>query len=264
MHTDRANGIIVPLLEPHPFGVAMLTRAHRNGELEYQWWGNATNNVMQKMQPGWISHDDGKDSQPHVYYGDTRRKPEDGPYLGHTGTPMTQRDVVAHSFQLTPSGRLPAVVLKATDEDYRVWWTMKPIKAHTTNKRKNHGGMTSTTNNTQHESTKHKIPGEATNNTQHESSKRKKPGEATDAIQLEHDKRRAPDVTVGSVCREATKRKKPDGVIPCNPDDTERADKRPRATPRIEIEIDDEVGNRMSGKRGSRKRQAWNRHDQDA
>ena len=119
--------IIVPLLQPYPFGVAKLTRAHANGDIEYQWWGNDTDNIGKPYNPGWLS-DKGKNGERSLYYQQERRDDNHLPYVGHEDLPMTQKDIVVHSFKLAKSGKLPMVVLKAIDEDYRIWWTKKPIE----------------------------------------------------------------------------------------------------------------------------------------
>jgi hypothetical protein len=199
--------IIVPLLDL-PFGVAQLSKSHRDGSVEYQWWGNSTYNVHQPFYPGWISGVN-MGGQPIIYYRDQKRKPEDQPYHGHIDTPMTQRDIVAHSFEMTGAGKLPAVILKATDEDYRVKWTLKtdsatldtkarkPVKNRKggTKPRKPRKQAQEVPNNTQleppYDDQKANQPGpKATNNTQleppYDDQKANQPGtKATNNTQLE-------------------------------------------------------------------------------
>ena len=118
--------IIIPLLQPYPFGVARLTKAHRDGAIDYQWWGNASNTTTGTYRPGWIKGDS-KSGKQLIYYADAKREATHAPYYGQTEMPMTQKDIVVHSFELTRSHKMPIVVLKAIDQDYRVWWTMKPL-----------------------------------------------------------------------------------------------------------------------------------------
>ena len=66
-----------------------------------------------------------------VYYQQEPKKAEHIPFMGQEALPMTQKDIVVHSFELTKSKKLPMVVLKAVDEDYRIWWTMKPEELRT-------------------------------------------------------------------------------------------------------------------------------------
>jgi hypothetical protein len=184
--------IVVPLLQPHPFGVAMLTNAKQDGSIEYQWWGNNAKkastafSITQTYSPGWIRNS--TSSRPTVYYGKEKENDNDIPYMGHEETPMTQRDIVVHSFELTASERLPAVILKATDEDYRVWWTMRPeeiAKAATTSQNPDSlnaikGHSTSARNNTRHENhgrmNLNKGETNARNNTRHEAPVNKSEG----------------------------------------------------------------------------------------
>jgi hypothetical protein len=166
--------IIVPFLPPHPFGVAVLTKAFKDGNIEYQWWGNAADNIRQPQEPGWTSSRSGRVED--VYYQQEARDPGDEPYAGHLQVPMTQTNIVVHSFELTKNGKLPMVVLKAVDEDYRVWWTMKidelPMRANTISVA---AQQPKATNSTRHEITLgnpgrrgNQIKAKAANSTRHE------------------------------------------------------------------------------------------------
>jgi hypothetical protein len=77
------------------------------------------------FKPGWVETN-AMGEYVRVYYDHSKNRAEDVPFMGHMDVPITQLDIVAHSFELTASERLPAIVLKATDEDYRVWWSMIP------------------------------------------------------------------------------------------------------------------------------------------
>jgi hypothetical protein len=81
--------------------------------------------------------------------------------MGHLELPMKQKDIVIHSFELAGSGKLPMVVLKAVDEDYRIWWTMQPIEIPLREEAKK-----KETDNAEGDTTK-KRP-RAANNTRHE------------------------------------------------------------------------------------------------
>jgi hypothetical protein len=146
--------IIVPLLHPHPFGVAKITKANRDGTIEYQWWANEQENIRSTIQPGWIAGTT-KSGETRVYYSPEPRDPVHAPYLGHMDLPMTQKDIVVHSFELTGSMKLPMVVLKAVDEDYRIWWTMGPVDGDVPDSIRHESGTTKragTSNGSRHES----------------------------------------------------------------------------------------------------------------
>jgi hypothetical protein len=75
--------------------------------------------------------------------------------MGNIDVPMSQTNIVVHSFELTKNHKVPMVVLKAIDEDYRVWWTMDPRKLTKPEAAK-------ATNNTQHEDEKSRSNEKAT------------------------------------------------------------------------------------------------------
>lgn len=117
--------VIVPLLQPHPFGIAKIISCTTDGDLELQWLGNNTDNTNGKFLPGWTPprtlkpyFAPGSKSQHHVPYLTSR----DGIY-------MNQRDVLMHGFELTDSKQLPAPLLRAIGKHPEVWWTPTPEPA---------------------------------------------------------------------------------------------------------------------------------------
>jgi hypothetical protein len=158
--------IIVPLLFPHPFGVAKLTNANRDGTIEYQWWGNESEDIRKSLQPGWIAGQD-SNSNPLIYYHHQPKVPGHAPYTGHVDLPMTQKDIVVHLFELSKTQKLAMVVLKAIDEDYRIWWTMGTVEKP--EKRK-----TRVPNGIRHETTAVQET-DAPNGTRHETTTSKRP-----------------------------------------------------------------------------------------
>jgi hypothetical protein len=124
--------IIVPLLPPHPFGVAKLVKANRDGSIEYQWLGNEREDIRGTLQPGWVSGHD-KNANALVYYSAEPKTEDHPPYMGNRDLPLHQKDIVVHSFELTGLQKVPMVVLRAIDEDYRIWWTMGPVETSALN-----------------------------------------------------------------------------------------------------------------------------------
>jgi hypothetical protein len=174
--------IIVPLLFPHAFGVAKLTNANRDGTIEYQWWGNESEDIRKSLQPGWTAGQD-SNSNPLVYYHHQPKAPGHAPYTGHVDLPMTQKDIVVHSFELSKTQKLAMVVLKAIDEDYRIWWTMGPVEKPEKRKTRVPNGIRHETtavqeaeapNGIRHETTSVQ-EAEAANSTRHETTASKRP-----------------------------------------------------------------------------------------
>ena len=191
--------IIVPLMKPYPFGVAKILKTGKDGAIQYQWWGNDTNNVTKAFMPGWISKI-GSDGDPWIYYQMDKKEPNHAPYIGHEDLPMKQKDIVVHSFELARSGKLPMVVLKAIDEDYCIWWTRLKLSAIVSKGAR-------ATNNTPHEHARE---------AGHEEEKDRASGTRT-ANNTPHEHE--------DVDREGGGRHKKD---PREPDDVRRRNKRPR------------------------------------
>ena len=111
---------IFGLMGAYPYGVGR--RIERgsilNGEdptdIEFQWYGNPSYNMEQAIQPGWIpkAQDKVDNVQPgKVRYTDQPSAAHPTPYRGkHASVTLGMRDVIIHSFRLTPSGRIPAGV----------------------------------------------------------------------------------------------------------------------------------------------------------
>lgn len=107
--------IAVPLQGGHGFGVGRVVEAKVNGDVLYRWWGNASNNPEGVFQPGWTT-----EKGQRQYYGKKQKQPSHKPYLGHVDVPIKQRDIIVHSFTLTPQGRLPKNVLELIRGDFRL------------------------------------------------------------------------------------------------------------------------------------------------
>ena len=96
------------------FGIGCVTGAAVDGSVEYQWWGNASNNPEGVFQPGWTTA-----KGQRLYY--TRKPKAAGhkPYLGHEQVPLKQRDIIVHDFTLDAQGRLPLEVREVIEKDVR-------------------------------------------------------------------------------------------------------------------------------------------------
>jgi hypothetical protein len=117
-----ANGslVVVPLLEPYPFGIAMLLRCNEEGDMRLQWMGNPLNSTNGTYELGWKTT---KGSRATIYYGPTASKATHIPYTTDMDElNMNQRDVLIHDFELTNSGRLPAPLLRAIARHPNIWW----------------------------------------------------------------------------------------------------------------------------------------------
>ena len=112
---EKDDFIVLPLQPPFDYGVAKITATHTNGSVDYQWWGNATNNNAGIFKPGWL-----RSKHPSVYYSSRKLHPKHATYMGQHDIPIKQRDIVVHSFQLTATGRLPQNVIRALAEDKRI------------------------------------------------------------------------------------------------------------------------------------------------
>ena len=118
-----ANGslVVVPLLEPYPFGIALLLDCDENGDMELQWMGNASDSVTGTYEPGWKASTTRAHTAP--YYSPTAKKSTHVPYTtAQDDLHMNQRDVLIHDFKLTTKGFLPAPLLRAIARHPYVWW----------------------------------------------------------------------------------------------------------------------------------------------
>jgi hypothetical protein len=107
--------IIVPLQKPFYFGVGKTTSTIANGNLDYQWLGNLSNNNQGPFQLGWK-----RTSYPQIYYADKPKHHTHKPYMGSDEISIMQKDLILHGFTLTATNRLPAAVRRALDNDIRV------------------------------------------------------------------------------------------------------------------------------------------------
>lgn len=115
--------VMVPLEKPYPFGIAHVLNTGENGDLLLQWMGNAHDSVYGVYHKGWKTETD------KTYYASTPRKLEDVPYTtGHDKITLNQRDILMHDFELTPSDKLPRVLLRVIAEHPNVWWDPKTPK----------------------------------------------------------------------------------------------------------------------------------------
>jgi hypothetical protein len=110
--------VVVPLLEPYPFGIARVLRCDEDGELELQWLSNPGNKPAGTYKPGW------QPPRGEPYYADQPKAKSHKPYTTHMDDiVLNQRDVIIHSFELTGSQRLPQPLLRAIARHEDVWWT---------------------------------------------------------------------------------------------------------------------------------------------
>ena len=117
---DIGSLVIVPLKEPHPFGVAKLLECETDGSMTLQWMGNAADATNGVFEPGWRKSTRGGST---IYYATTSAKDNHTPYTTDMdGLHMNQRDVIIHSFELTGKGLLPAPLLRAIARHPYVWW----------------------------------------------------------------------------------------------------------------------------------------------
>jgi hypothetical protein len=114
--------VVVPLLQPYPFGIAKLLSCDADGNMELQWLGNNEDSTNGSFELGWLSPR--KNSKP--FYSNAA-KAGSLPYTTATDElHMNQRDVLMHGFELSRGGRLPAPLLRAIARHPYVWWD--PVK----------------------------------------------------------------------------------------------------------------------------------------
>jgi hypothetical protein len=109
--------VVVPLGRPFPFGVAKVLRADAQGSLALQWYGNKVGDVRGALLPGW------KDGKARYYAVQPRKAKHEAYLTADDEVSVHQRDVVLHTFELTPSGKLPQPILRAVAEHPYVWWS---------------------------------------------------------------------------------------------------------------------------------------------
>ena len=114
--------VVVPLQQPHPFGIAKVLACTDEGDLQLHWMSNTQGKPKGPYAPGWTT--------PVVlkpYYADTTKYVTHVPYTTDIdGFRMNQRDVLMHSFELTEANMLPAPMLRAIAKHPYVWWN--PVK----------------------------------------------------------------------------------------------------------------------------------------
>ena len=110
--------VVVPLQQPHPFGIAKVLACTDEGDLQLHWMSNPQGKPKGPYAPGWTT--------PVVlkpYYADTKKYVSHVPYTTDLdGFRMNQRDVLMHSFELTEANMLPAPMLRAIAKHPYVWW----------------------------------------------------------------------------------------------------------------------------------------------
>ena len=108
--------VVVPLVEPYPFGIAKVIDSSEDGALELQWWGNATNRTKGPYEPGWIG-------ARGIYYAAQPERLSHKPYTAaQEEVELNQRDIVMHGFELTSSGLLPEPLVRAIARNPLIWW----------------------------------------------------------------------------------------------------------------------------------------------
>ena len=123
---ENGSLVLVPLVEPYPFGIARLLECEEGGDMRLQWLGNPTDSTGGTYELGWKASG-GANSRP--YYEAHARRATHQPYTTEMdGLTMNQRDVLIHGFELTAGGRLPAPLLRAIARHPYVWWDPLAIK----------------------------------------------------------------------------------------------------------------------------------------
>jgi hypothetical protein len=84
-----------------------------------QWYGNKNEDVRDTYLPGW------KNGAARYYAAQPKRAKHEAYMTTDDEVSIHQRDVVLHSFELTPSGKLPQPILRAIAEHPYVWWRPK-------------------------------------------------------------------------------------------------------------------------------------------
>ena len=108
--------VIVPLVEPYPFGIAKVLHSSEKGKLELQWLGNASNNTKGPYDLGWKG-------PRGFYYAPEPRKQSHKPYTAaDDNVVLNQKDIVMHGFELTATGLAPEPLLRAIARSPLVWW----------------------------------------------------------------------------------------------------------------------------------------------
>jgi hypothetical protein len=94
--------VVVPLLQPYPFGIATLIDCKENGDMNLQWLGNPQDTTNGTYELGWKPT---KNTNAKPYYKATAKKATHSPYTtAADGLQMDQRDVLIHGFKLTDGG----------------------------------------------------------------------------------------------------------------------------------------------------------------
>ena len=115
--TDGAL-VVVPLVEPHPFGIAKVISSDEKGKLLLQWLGNRDNKIQGPYETGWNA------SARSQYYATKPRNETHKPYTTtQDNVILNQRDVIMHGFELTKNKNLPAPLLRAIARNPLVWWS---------------------------------------------------------------------------------------------------------------------------------------------
>ena len=117
--------VVVPLNEPYPFGIGKVLKAEADGTLDIQWLGTNGDNMKPHraaLQLGWLPK-----TKFEPYYNTLKRNKHHRHYkvADDYDIPFHQEDVVLHSFDLTDSKKLPALVVRAISEHPSIWWTQK-------------------------------------------------------------------------------------------------------------------------------------------
>ena len=118
---NNGSYVVVPLLEPYPFGIAKVIDSTPDGDLTLQWYGNDNCSPAGTHLPAWS-----KPRSKGYYYA---VKPRQGTHTPYTACQddivLNQRDVLIHGFELTTNKKLPAPLLRAIGKHPYVWWTPK-------------------------------------------------------------------------------------------------------------------------------------------
>ena len=110
--------IAIPLQGDHQYGIAKVLATKPDGLVEYQWYGNAKNDLTKPIHPGWT-----RSRHPKIYYAAKKQHPMNKEYIGHDLVKVRHGDVIVHGFSLSKASKLSETVKTAIETDIRVGGT---------------------------------------------------------------------------------------------------------------------------------------------
>ena len=107
-----------------PFWVARLLNRRGDGTLHVQWLDNKKQHILGTYELAWFEPG-AKRLSFSTEALKNRAYPKDVAYTNaHTETPLVDKDVGCHGFQLTNTNHLPQHILVQISEDDQVDWSM--------------------------------------------------------------------------------------------------------------------------------------------